>query len=92
MATGANTAPLGRLHPVLAARVGSEGSTPPSNTPLGSKQALNNPELRAHLEAAKRAASALFSGKKHVVLMEHVLMLLVKTVFHFINVVDGSLN
>ncbi len=60
MATGANTAPLGRLHPLLAGKI----SSPPTNPPLGSKQALNkNPELRAHLEAAKRAASALFTGK-----------------------------
>ena len=44
MATGANTAPLGRLHPVLAAR-------------------SNNPELKAHLEAAKRVASQLFPGQ-----------------------------
>ena len=63
MATGANTAPLGRLHPILAGKGGSNLTTPTS-TPLGSKQAMNkNPELRAHLEAAKRAASALFSGK-----------------------------
>ena len=63
MATGANTTPLGRLHPILAGRGGPTAGTPPTTTPLGSKQALNkNPELRAHLEAAKRAASQLFGG------------------------------
>ena len=68
MATGANTTPLGRLHPILAAarRTSEEASTQP-NAPLGSQAALNNnPELRAHLEAAKRAASALFSGKGYM--------------------------
>ena len=54
MATGANTTPLGRLHPVLAAKlVPSDGSSGG-----GSK----DPELKRHLEAAKRAAEALFSG------------------------------
>ena len=62
MATGANSAPLGRLHPILAARMATQTSTTTMNTPLGSKVALSNPDLQAHLEAAKRAASALFSG------------------------------
>ena len=64
MATGANSAPLGRLHPILAARMATQTSTPTTtvNTPLGSKVALSNPDLQAHLEAAKRAASALFAG------------------------------
>ena len=54
MATGANTTPLGRLHPILAARVaGSESSS------LGNGK--KNPELEAQIEAAKRAASALFA-------------------------------
>ncbi|XP_064382101.1 splicing factor 1-like [Halichondria panicea] len=50
MATGANTTPISRLHPILAAKMsGSDG---------GSK----DPELQKHLLAAKRAASALFPG------------------------------
>ena len=53
MATGANTTPLGRLHPILAAR--AAGSEP---SPLGNGK--KNPELEAQIEAAKRAASALF--------------------------------
>ena len=53
MATGANTTPLGRLHPVLAARVAESESFSLGN---GKK----NPELEAQIEAAKRAASALF--------------------------------
>lgn len=53
MATGANTTPLGRLHPVLAARAAASESSPLGN---GKK----NPELEAQIEAAKRAASALF--------------------------------
>ena len=97
MATGANTTPLGPLHPILAARIGQpspgagagvglgiipgmggllptppqfESVTPPTSaslssatnvqpTSLGSK----DPELKKHLEAAKRAASALFPGQ-----------------------------
>jgi splicing factor 1 len=54
MATGANTTPLGRLHPILAAKVGE--SSPSAVGSTGSK----DPELKRHLEAAKRAASALF--------------------------------
>ena len=70
MATGANTTPMGRLHPVLAAKmnatsspvtsVGTAYST--SSTP-GSGSGSKDPELKRHLEAAKRAASALFPGK-----------------------------
>ena len=56
MATGANSTPLGRLHPILQGR---QGSTP--STALGSKAALENSDLQAHLNAAKKAASALFS-------------------------------
>lgn len=60
MATGANTTPLGRIHPVLQGRYSSGNS---SSNNLGSKSALNNPDLQAHLEAAKRAASALFPSE-----------------------------
>ena len=75
MATGANTTPLGPLHPILAARMSQGGLLPTPNveptitsisntvspappTSLGSK----DPELKRHLEAAKRAACALFPG------------------------------
>lgn len=58
MATGANSTPLGRLHPILQGRQGSSPSTA-----LGSKAALENSDLQAHLNAAKKAASALFSAK-----------------------------
>lgn len=110
MATGANTTPLGRLHPILAAKIGHSQSTPapptpPTSTPmdymippaamggllptpyqspaptlspasLGASKASSlaaslpsngmgskDPELKRHLEAAKRAASALFPGE-----------------------------
>lgn len=106
MATGANTTPLGRLHPILAAKIGQSQSSPappaPSTaagmeymipptamggllpTPYQSPTAAPNsaalsastasaaasngmgskdPELKRHLEAAKRAASALFPGE-----------------------------
>ena len=59
MATGANSAPMGRLHPVLQSRLSSSDN----NSKLGSKTALTNPDLQAHLEAAKKAASALFPRK-----------------------------
>ena len=112
MATGANTIPLVRLHPILAAKMGSQpqplltsaSALPPttmipatamggllptpyhdhasspspsvlaaskaafkaasvaaslsSSLPMGSK----DPELKKHLDAAKRAAFALFPG------------------------------
>lgn len=54
MATGANSTPLGRLHPVLQGRQSSS---------LGSKAALENTDLQAHLSAAKKAASALFPSQ-----------------------------
>ncbi|XP_019855951.1 PREDICTED: splicing factor 1-like isoform X1 [Amphimedon queenslandica] len=60
MATGANSTPLGRLHPILQGR---QGSTP--STALGSKAALENSDLQAHLNAAKKAASALFSKSEN---------------------------
>ena len=62
MATGANTAPLGRLHPILAQRMASEDTDLPSTGTNPKLTALNNPELKAHLEAAKRVASQLFPG------------------------------
>jgi splicing factor 1 len=101
MATGANTTPLGRLHPILAAKKGQSPAasdrslipatamggilptphgtptpvyTPPAPDPvtvgaskaasvvasLSSGAGSKDPELKKHLEAAKRAASALF--------------------------------
>ena len=67
MATGANTTPLGRLHPILAAR------QTPSPSPVAARVGVaggggggsgsRDPELQKHLEAAKRAASAIFSGE-----------------------------
>ena len=107
MATGANTTPLGRLHPVLQARSGFSqepllplpGSMPGVSMPGVSMPGVSmpgvsmpgvgmpgvsmpgvsmggvgggggggggggskDPELKRHLEAAKRAASALFPG------------------------------
>lgn len=58
MATGANSTPLGRLHPILAARVGGSDSSPLSIGFSGNGKKI--PELEAQIEAAKRAASALF--------------------------------
>lgn len=75
MATGANTTPLGPLHPVLAARtaVRSEPLLPTHPGLMGGLGGgvasvavggggSKDPELKRHLEAAKRAASALFPG------------------------------
>ena len=121
MATGANTIPLGRLHPILAAKMGNQSSpqpppppppnsaplvtisstlipatamggllptpygtptpiyTPPAPNPVavGASKAASvaasiqaahamgskDPELKKHLAAAKRAATALFPGQ-----------------------------
>ena len=67
MATGANTTPLGKLHPVLASRLAVAGAnqTPESQglgSRVGPRGGSRDPELQKHLEAAKRAASALFPG------------------------------
>ena len=78
MATGANTTPLGPLHPVLAGLAGRPvaRSEPLLPTHPGMMAGLGvgllgiggggggskDPELKRHLEAAKRAASALFPG------------------------------
>ena len=78
MATGANTTPLGPLHPILAARLASQGQAsqppPPSSGvggggmgPMGGSKA---PELWKHLEAAKRAAEALFPCELHKLVHE----------------------
>ena len=85
MATGANTTPMGPLHPILAAKIRYYKSSlwcstyvqmssllvhtysaavpshpAPSETGNGVVGGSKDPELRRHLEAAKRAASALF--------------------------------
>ena len=52
MATGANSTPLGRLHPVLAGK--GSGAGPLGNAP--------NSDLRSHIEAAKRAAEIAASS------------------------------
>jgi splicing factor 1 len=51
MATGANSTPLGRLHPVLAGKSGVG--------PIGNAA---NSDLRSHIEAAKRAAEIAASN------------------------------
>lgn len=52
MATGANSTPLGRLHPILASKSGPSG-------PIGNAA---NSDLRSHIEAAKRAAEIAASS------------------------------
>lgn len=74
MATGANTAPLGKLHPVLAARLASAAAdqTPESQgltDGAGLRAGRRDSELQKHLEAAKRAAEALFQGELDVQLV-----------------------
>eukprot|EP00731_Ephydatia_muelleri_P010362 Em0005g948a len=57
MATGANAIPLGKIHPILAGRLNDP--QPQQENPT-SKAMSRSEELKQHLEAAKRAASALF--------------------------------
>lgn len=68
MATGANTTPLGRLNPILAARqtqmqaqmttgmMPAQGQRAQSHLDSSSRQSLT-----AHIEAAKRAAAGKFT-------------------------------
>ena len=60
MATGANAIPLGKIHPILAGRL---NEPPPQQESASSKAMSRSEELKQHLEAAKRAASALFPSK-----------------------------
>ena len=60
MATGANAIPLGKIHPILAGRLNDP--QPQQENPT-SKAMSRSEELKQHLEAAKRAASALFPSK-----------------------------
>lgn len=60
MATGANAIPLGKIHPILAGRL---NDPPPQQEISTNKVMSRSEELKQHLEAAKRAASALFPSK-----------------------------